>query len=351
MRGMRKLVSIIFATLLVTTNVYAADMSDSVETESGTVVIVTDITPQTDDTAVNLPEVLPLDVQMKTEDGVKLLVKTFEVSPDADPQRLIESGLTRNGTEYTLREILRQTLPGSAEQQTASQVVTVSSESDKREDILPLLPESVDYAENGFTGRLVLDANSLSTEVASTNGYAYTIKDSREFFGLERNDPYYIPKTTTKNGMTLALADIQWNPANSENLAAPIYSATAYYTGKGYGSAPDSYLVTAQYSGMVQKAVPGNVLYSIVYEAVPIPIIPESFDWGKAGMISLLVVTGCGFVVLAVVLLRKFGLPKQRRKVVATGFADYQSELEARPERRKPHALGYMRRDGGMTDE
>jgi len=344
-----KLIAILLAAMLLTANVCAAE-PPAVQTEDGAAITITDITPQESAVDEALPEFLPLDVQMKTEDGVKLIVKTFEVASDVEPQRLIEQGLSRNGTDYTLREVLREILPSSSEQQTASKVVTVSSESDKKEDILPLLPEAVDYSENGYSGQLLLDAATLSTEVEFTSGYAYTVSDSREFTGLDRNDPVYIPKTSSKNGVALALADIKWTPGTSGNEQFPVYSATAVYTGKAYGSAPDGYLITAQYSGMVEKAVPGNVRYSIIYEAVPVPIIPESFDWGKAGMISLLVVAGCGLVVFAVVLLRKLGLPKRRRKLVAAGFADYEAELEARPERRKPHALGYMKRDGGDFD-
>jgi hypothetical protein len=323
----------LLAALLMTIPVFAADR---IQTESGAVIAVTD-TPQAE-----LPDFLPLDVQMKTEDGVKLLVKTYEVSPDVEPQQLIEFGLTRNGTEYTLREVLREMLPGSTEQLTAGQVVSVSSESDKESDILPLLPESLNYSENGFTGQLTLEPNSIATEVESTSGYTYTVSDSREFTGLDRNDPAYIPKTSSKNGVNLTLADIQWTPGTAGNEQYPVYSANAVYTGKGYGSAPDGYLVTARYSGTVEKAVPGNIRYSIVYEAVPAPTIPEAFDWGKAGMISFWVIGGGVLIGLGVFAVKKFGKLPGRKRAAVSG---YMEELEARPERRKPHALGYMRRD------
>lgn len=346
---MRKLIAMLIVVMLLAMPVHAAE-PPTVQTEDGSAIAITDITPQKDAFDGSLPDFLPQDVQMKTEDGVKLLVKTYEVTSDVTPQSLIESGLTRNGTEYILREVLRETLPGTAEQQTASQIVSVSSESDEREDILSLLPESLDYEENGYTGKLTLDEDSLSTEVKSTSGYTYTVQDSREFAGLERNDPAYIPKTTMKNGLTLTLADVRWSPSPSENEQYPAYSATAYYTGKVTGSAADGYLVTAQYSGLVEKAIPGNIRYSIIYEAVPVPILPESFDWGKTGMISLIVVGCCAIVLFAVMMIRKFGLPRRKKAAVA-GFADYEADLEARPERRKPHALGYMKRSGGYEDE
>jgi len=343
--------------ILLTGNVYAAESADglrspdSVQAEDGVAITITDITPQISNFDGTLSDYLPLDVQTKTEDGVKLLVKTYEVPPDVTPQALIEQGLTRNGVEYTLREVLRQTLPGSTENRETSQAVTVTSESDKREDILPLLPESLEYAENGYTGQLTLVSDSITTEVESTSGYTYTIKDTKEYYGLERNDPYYIPKTTQKNGVTLSLADVQWSPAGgNENLVAPTYTATAVYTGKASGSKADGYLVTARYSGNVSRLTDGNILYSIIYEAVPVPIIPESFDTGEAGLIAFLVIGGAGIVVLGVFIFRKIGKLPRRTKRTAGGFDGYQSGPEVRPERRKPHALGYMKRDGGTQD-
>lgn len=351
-----KLIPVLAAIILLTGNVYAAEPADglrspdSVQTEDAAITI-TDITPQENAYDGTLPDFLPLDVQVRDEDGVKLLVKTYEVSPDILPQQLIESGLTRNGVGYILREVLRQTLPGSVENREASQSVTVASESDKREDILPLLPEILDFSENGYTGTLTLVADSITTEVESTSGYTYTLNDTKEYYGLERNDPYYIPKTTIKNGVTLSLTDVKWTPAGgNENLVAPTFTATAYYTGKASGSKADGYLVTARYSGPVEKAVPGNILYSIVYEAVPVPIIPSSFDWGQTGLIALLVVGSAGIVVLGVFIFRKVGKLPRLTKRTAGGFDEYQSGSEARPVRRKPHALGYMKRDGGTQD-
>lgn len=311
----------------------------------GAAISVSDVAP--DDTAdAKLPEFLPLDVQVKMEDGVKLLVKTYEVTSDVEPQQLVEQNPIRGGVEYMLRETLREELPGTAEQKAASRTISISSESDQRSEILPLLPEFLDYSENRFTGRLTLEADNLTTEVESTSSYSYEVSDTRQFYGLARNDPYYIPKTSTKNRMTLSLVDVAWSPTGG-NEAAPLYSATATYTGNAYGSKTDGYLVTAQYSGSVERTVPGNVRYSIVYEAVPVPILPESFDWQKAGLISVCTLGGCTLVVFAVLLLKKHGLPIRRKKAAAVGFEDYQSK----PERRKPHALGYMKREVDVDDE
>ena len=151
------------------------------------------------------------------------MVKTFLVPEDTAPQGLIEESLTRRGIAYEATDILRRELPGEVERKTVSQTVTMDSETDKTEDILPLLKSSMDYRENGFSGVLTLDRDSIQAKAAETSSYAYTLKEEKEFTGLDRNDPYYIPKTTEKNGVTLSLADVEWTSmaSGAENSEVP----------------------------------------------------------------------------------------------------------------------------------
>jgi len=166
----KRLSPMLLAVLLLCTTVYAAEPELS-QTELPEGITVTDITEHTTAAEYTPPQFYPTDIQTKTEDGVKLLLKTFEVGADISPSALIEANLTQNGVEYELRDITRQTSPDGQERKTVSQSVTVESDSDKTKDILPLLPKSMDYSESGYTGQLLLDEASISTEVESTEGY------------------------------------------------------------------------------------------------------------------------------------------------------------------------------------
>ena len=347
----KKLIPIFMAVMMLTVSVHAAESSEAIRGEDGATITVTDITPYISnfDGAIpadgTLPDILPLDVQIKTEDGINLLVKTYEVPPDTDLNLLIEQRPERGGVEYTLREVLKQTMPSGSDGREASQTVSVSAPSDKREDILPLLPESLEYDADGYAGLLLLDEGSISTEVESTKGYTYTVSDTKEYYGLDRNDPYLVPKTMEKNGISYSLADIKWSGGN-ENSPSSIYTATALYTGKATGQTADGYLITASYTGQVQKEVPGNVLYTIIYEPIMAPVIPDDFDWGKVTPIVFIVIGIGGLAVLAVFLVRWL----RSRKKSNSGYGLPEYEPEARPARRKPHALGYMKRDGGIDN-
>ena len=280
----------------------------------------------------------PTNIQQKTEDGVKLLLKTYEVEADASPTALIESGLTQNGVEYELRDILRNLSPDLQEKKNAEQIVTVESDSDKTKDIIALLPESMDYSENGFTGQLLLDESSINTEVESTEGYRYAVTDTREYPGLIRNDPYLIPKTVQKNGVTLSLCDVNWAPGSDYDPNPASYSATAAYKGFANGSKPSGYTATASYTGEVVKAVPGNATYTLVYAAKPVPILPESSGWTPLlfGMGGVLLVGGIGTGILF--------LLRRRRENEAPAFAEGVEDVPKK-RMRKPNLLAELEDD------
>jgi len=291
-------------------------------------------------------EITPTDIQIRHELGVDLLVKTFDVPPYIDPEQFVRQELERGGVEYILREIFVQSQTSSASARQAVQMLTISADSDSRAEILALLPDRVEYNSGGYEGWLYLD--DFTTEVESTRAYTRTVSEVREFHGLARNDPYLIPKSIQVGGVTFALTDIQWR-AGSPNERNPMFSAFATYTGRVGGQTPDGFPVTARFAGNVSRETPGNIVYTVIYEPVPPEVIvydePGGFALGGAVRGALIVVVGAGLGV-AVFLLRKRLPFKLRRKAKRDKHRAPEHEAVARPARRKPHALGYMKRDG-----
>lgn len=321
---MKKKLGITLALLLVVAAIlsiraHATESPQTVISASGenTSISITDITPreETEDETKDykVGSYYPAQVQTAEDHGVQLLVKTFLVPADTDPQTLIEKNLTRRGVSYEVSDILFRELLGETEKKTVSQTVTMDSETDKTEDILSLMKPAMDYREDGFSGTLALDRDSIQAKEAGTSNYSYQLKETKEFTGLDRNDPYYIPKTTEKNGITLSLADVEWTPmaSGAENSEVPsLFSATALYTGTAWGSKAEGYTVTASYTGEVSRATLGNVVYSIVYEAVQ----PESgaFPWGAVGLavLGVILVAAGGFGIFWVIATR----PRKKRR-------------------------------------
>ena len=318
--------------------------------DGGTTISVTDITPREENEedsgnetkSYTISSHYPVAVQTSEEGGIRLLVKTFAVPEDTDPQTLVEGELTRRGVSYEATDILRQDLPGEAETKTVSQSVTLESETDKTEDILLLLKSTLDYREDGFSGTLALDKSSVQTKEAGTSSYTYTLKEEKEFSNLDRNDLAYIPKTAEKNGVTLKLSDVEWIPmaSGTDNSDVPsLFSALATYTGTAWGSKADGYTVTAEYTGEISRVAEGQVLYSIVYEEA----MPEGsrFPWQTIGLVVLGICALAGISLGVFFLVRVLRNRERKPKAPKDPYAD-------RPKMHRPEMLRAM--DRGLGD-
>ena len=313
-------------TLSLSVGAYASDQAQTVieSKENSTSISIVDITPREEENKIHekaqrdytVGSFYPIEIQSAEDNGYRLLVKSFLVPQDTDPQTLIEEELVRRGVEYRVSDILRKELEGSTETKEVSQSVAVTTDSKGKEVLLSSLAPSIQYDENGFIGTLTLDMDSISSEVAEQESYSYVLKDTKEFTALQRNDPYYIPKSSEKNGVTLELKDIQWTSMASaaENSDVPsMYNATAVYSGTAWGSKASEYLVRANYSGEVSKVTEGEVLYSIVYEEIPEIIEVSSFPWDKVLMISAVLLLMAGLAAGSVWLLKSDLFKKQKK--------------------------------------
>ncbi len=281
-RGKKYLAAILLSTVMIISApvTYA---EDSLEPE----VSILDITEDTYQSFHD--EYIPTNVWMEKEEDFRLLKKTFLVEPDISPSELIEQNVMRHGVTYQFLEMYKTELPGSTETKTVSQKETIATGSKDQNTIAAQAEQTVSYEQDGFSGTLTLDTAGITTEESGRQSYSYTINDSREYTGLASNDPYLVPKEVNKNGATLSLQDIQWTPTgvkpDGSGLPAS-YTATASYSGKGWGSKVTGYTATLPYSGEVTKEIPGKVQYTLVYEEIP----PEPVE--EKNTVSPLLVSG-----------------------------------------------------------
>ncbi len=330
-RGSALLLACLMAVGLGTT-AFAEEPQTVVNTGNGSASIsITDITPreeQEDETKSSFQTgYYPIAIETAEDAGVRLLVKTFLVPEGTDPQVLVEESLTRRGITYQVSDILLRELEGDSQTKPVTKTVTTPAETDDTEELLTLLSPTLEYGEDGYAGTLFLDPSSISAKAADTTSYSYTLKDTREYTGLDRNDPYYIPRSAEKNGVTLTLADVQWTPMASagDNSEVPsLYKATAIYTGTAWGSKADGYLVTVSYTGEATKTEEGQQMVSIVYEEAPGVSLFGSFPWQAV----LLVLIGAGALTGGV-----FGV----RRLVAKG-KDTAENRKSKRVREDPYA-------------
>ena len=255
-------------------------------------------------------EYLPTKIWTEEEDGFHLLKKTFVVDASVSPSVLMEGSITRRGISYQYLEIYKEELPGSTETKTVSQKETIATGSKDQNTIAAQAEQTISYEQDGFKGELTLDTTGITAEESGRQSYSYGINDTRTYTGLASNDPYLVPKEVNKNGVTLSLQDIQWTPTgvkpDGSGLPAS-YTATASYSGKGWGSKVTGYTATLPYSGEVTKEIPGKVQYTLVYEEIP----PEPVE--EKDIVSPLLVSG-GLALIAATGLTGWNIYALKRK-------------------------------------
>lgn len=246
---------------------------------------------------------IPENVVSENRDGRQLIVKTYSLPPDTDPSELVEEPFEVEGYAYRHLETVREEqLFEDSKFQT--ETVTLETDTDDLATILEQLASTMEYSKDGYSGTLTLDHTSLQTEAAGYTIKYYTITDTKQFTGLDRNDPSYVPTTTVKNGSTLKLSDISWTVTGTgladDTLVPTSYTATATYTATGSRSVATGYVTTASYTGEITAEGVEEVKYTVTYLGSPVGLL-AGFNpvWLlAAGGLLLLVCAGIGIYVL-----------------------------------------------------
>ena len=165
---------------------------------------------------------IPESSVTENRDGRQLIIKTYQLSPEDDPSELVDEPFDLEGYHYEHLETVKedQTFHDS---KAHTETVTVTTSSDSLAAILEQLAPTMEYSKDGYSGVLTLDHTTLQTEAAGYTTKYYTITDTKQFTGLPRNDPSYVPTTTVKDGKTLSLSNISW-AVTGTGLANFLYS-------------------------------------------------------------------------------------------------------------------------------
>lgn len=240
----------------------------------------------------------PIDIQLSEQSGRSFLYKTYTVAADYAPDQLVEDPFSQGGYRFRFSEIIqRDSTPGSTGKP-VSQTKSVESATDDRAALLALLGDKLPYSDaDGYKGELSLVPESLSVTETGKEPYSYTVTDTKYIEDLENKDWALIPKTTQKNGLTLALQDVDWQ-TEGYNEASISYTAIAKYSAVASGTKTSGYLATGTFTGEAVKQTAGKTTYTIVYEGEQI-VVPFNF---APIIIAGAVVAGC--IVAAVVLWR-----------------------------------------------
>ena len=211
---------------------------------------------------------VPTNTVVQNLNGSQQVVKTYTVSPEVDAQTLIEEPFQLEGFLYTYADIVKQD-NRVAECQTHTETVTVETAKKNLGVILEQLAPTMEYDDGTWAGTLALDHTSINTQTAGYTTGSSTVTATKTIGPLDRNDMSYVPATTTKNGVTLNLSNVEWQVIGADvvgDVMAPCsYQAVATYSGKSYYKAATGYVTTANYVGEVTHEGVESVTYQVTY--------------------------------------------------------------------------------------
>lgn len=262
---------------------------------------------------------VPENLVVENLNGQQRMVKTYILAPDADPDSLKEPSFDYDGFHYTWAYTTKEEQP-YLETKTVTETVTVETAKKDLTQILAELAPSIPYYKDGYTGELALDHTTLVTEAAGYTTKYSTVTDTKVIANLDRNDMSYVPATTTKDGKTLSLVDVEWQVTGTdlvgEALVPSRYQAVATYSASSSYSVATGYVTTAEYSGEVTAEGIESVTYTVVYTGTE--IVPVEEDQTGAGFslplgVALPILGGILLVLLLGVL--AFLLLKHRKNV------------------------------------
>ena len=211
---------------------------------------------------------VPTDTVVQNLNGSQQVVKTYTVAPDVDAQTLIEEPFQLEGFLYTYADIVKEENTVN-ERQTRTETVTVETDKKNLDVVLAQLTPTMEYDDGTWAGTLALDHTSINTQAAGYTTGSSTVTATKTIGPLDRNDMSYVPATTVKNGVTLNLANVEWQVIGADlvgDIMAPCsYQAVATYTGKSYYSAATGYVTTANYVGEVTHKGVESVTYQVTY--------------------------------------------------------------------------------------
>ena len=211
---------------------------------------------------------VPTDTTIQNLNGRQQLIKTYTLSPGADPQQLIEEPFEQEGYHYVYSDIVKSENQVS-DRKYHTETVTLETDSKDLGKILEQLETTLDYNDGTYSGVLTLDHTAIRTEAAGYTSQAKTVTATKTIGPLDRNDMSYVPATTVKDGVTLNLSNVDWQIIGTDlvgdTLAPASYQAVATYSGKSYHKVATGYVTSADYVGEVTRSDVESVTYKVTY--------------------------------------------------------------------------------------
>jgi len=224
----------------------------------------------------------PISIVNEPVNGFNTIRRIYSLPADVNPAVISTIDFEMFGQLFEFAYMLQQ--PTTIESyMVIRETVTFETRSRNLTDILPHLEQQILVERNGYTGNLVLDIHSISTEVAGTTSHTSTLTRQRSFANLSTPDSSYIPRTMSEGNTTFHLYSVDWqshsNYAIDGHMVASSFTAHATYTTQVTQTRTTGYRVTAEYEGTIYKTTQGETLFMAIFYGDAVveeqPVEPE----------------------------------------------------------------------------
>lgn len=239
---------------------------------------------------------------IKKDDGY--YYKTYTVSQNENVENKVKENINTDEGKYNFISFEKEGGNESEEKEIkTSKKITLNT--NNKNKIIETLGKEIDYAEDGFVGKYILDEENLKI-TTNYNGFREDlIEETINYTNLERNDLDFIKKQITKNGLTLDLLNVKWEVESTKKIGeydvGDKYTAICYYAGKQRIDYPNTYTINANYYGTAIKEIEKPTVYTIKYKFVE----NEKQVEEKKEVNVMPIVGGTGMIIVFLILLGK----------------------------------------------
>ena len=199
----------------------------------------------------------PSEVRYPTEDG-EPIYKTYDVEGMEQVEAIPRGDVSYHEQAYRFLELTVEPQRVSETKDYRETYSGTDALTDDPASIFAVLPAEKEVTtEDGFSGTVTLDRQSLVVEPDTFATASYTRRLTRTYPSMAEMDVAYLPPTITEGGVTYNLADCSWsvaaqpNPYDAER--AESYTAVATYTRQTSSKTAKTWRFRADYAGTLKK--------------------------------------------------------------------------------------------------
>ena len=279
-----KIKSVLFITLPIVLLILTVSPVLAESGDGGTdAIAITVIVPPVAERPTPLPatrRVYPINVaEGYNFDGVRELVRVYELQPDESPEWIETDSFTRNGYYYQLAEITRRVDVAHTVRE-HTEIIEIPTENNDLAAVIAGLEPTMDFIDDeGYVGLLHLDIRSIEMTQDGTRSTSRTVSETRQYPHLSSPDLSLVPQTLEASGRTFTLADVEWRANTSTvidyNSVPQTYTAHATYTRTATSTVATGYTTKASYSGTLTRVSTGDVRFVATFIGTPVvsPIV------------------------------------------------------------------------------